>query len=172
MRGLGMPFVLALGPEAAQEVFAHNDHVFSHKSAELFLGRFFKRGLMFLDFEEHHFHRIMQDAFARERLGGCLDSMDTIGRAAAAALSDDELLVYPYLKRTLLDIATVVFMGDEPGPQSRASSALLGSPKRTQATIPIAELDTRHGGHRSAMTSMEARRWVAQSTSVGSEHWR
>ena len=35
------------------------------------------------------------------------------------ALSEDELLVYPYLKRTLLDIATVVFMGDEPGPQSR-----------------------------------------------------
>ena len=28
------------------------------------------------------------------------------------------MLVYPYLKRTLLDIATVVFMGDEPGPQS------------------------------------------------------
>ena len=32
--------------------------------------------------------------------------------------ASDELLVYPYLKRTLLDIATVVFMGDEPGPQS------------------------------------------------------
>ena len=120
MRGLGMPFVLALGPEAAQEVFANNDHVFSQKGQELFLGRFFKRGLMLLDFEEHHFHRrIMQEAFTRERLGGYLHSMDTIGRAAAAGLSEDELLVYPYLKRTLLDIATVVFMGDEPGRQSR-----------------------------------------------------
>ncbi len=45
--------------------------------------------------------------------------MDVIGRAAAAALSGDDLLVYPYLKRTLLDIATAVFMGDEPGPQSQ-----------------------------------------------------
>jgi cytochrome P450 len=119
MRGLAMPFVLALGPEAAQEVFTNNDHAFSQKGQELFLGRFFTRGLMLLDFEEHHFHRrIMQEAFTRERLGGYLHAMDTIGRAAAASLSDDELLVYPYLKRTLLDIATVVFMGDEPGPLS------------------------------------------------------
>jgi cytochrome P450 len=119
IRGLAMPFVLALGPAAAQEVFTNNDHVFSQKGQELFLGRFFTRGLMLLDFEEHHFHRrIMQEAFSRERLRGYLHAMDTIGCAAAASLSDDELLVYPYLKRTLLDIATVVFMGDEPGPQS------------------------------------------------------
>ena len=120
IRGLAMPFVLALGPEAAQEVLTNNGHVFSQQGQELFLGRFFTRGLMLLDFEEHHLHRrIMQEAFTRERLGGYLTAMDTIGRTAAASLADyDELLVYPYLKRTLLDIATVVFMGDEPGPQS------------------------------------------------------
>ena len=66
MRGFAMPFVLALGPEASQEVFANNDHVFSQKGQEFFSGRFFNRGLMFLDFEEHHFHRrIMQEAFTR-----------------------------------------------------------------------------------------------------------
>lgn len=119
-RGLGMPFVVAFGPDAAQEVFANRDKAFSQKGAEFFLGRFFEGGLMFLDSEEHHFHRrIMQEAFTRERLGGYLDSMDVIGRAAAAAVPGDELLVYPYLKRTLLDIATAVFMGDEPGPQSQ-----------------------------------------------------
>jgi cytochrome P450 len=119
MRVLAMRFVLALGPQAAQEVLANSDHVFSQKGQELFLGRFFTRGLMLLDFGEHLSHRrIMQEAFTRERLGGYLHAMDTIGREAAASLSDDELLVYPYLKRTLLDIATVVFMGDEPGPQS------------------------------------------------------
>jgi cytochrome P450 len=120
IRGMSMPFVLALGPQAAQEVLTNNDHVFSQQGQELFLGRFFTRGLMLLDFEEHHVHRrIMQGAFTRERLGGYLTAMDMIGRAAAASLVDsDELLVYPYLKRTLLDIATVVFMGDQPGPQS------------------------------------------------------
>lgn len=119
-RGLGMPFVLAFGPEAAHEVFANREKVFSQKGAEFFLGRFFKGGLMFLDAEEHHFHRrIMQEAFTRQRLSGYLDAMDVIGRAAAAALTDDDLLVYPYVKRTLLDVATAVFMGDAPGPQSQ-----------------------------------------------------
>lgn len=119
MRGFAMPIVLALGPEASQEVLANSGHVFSQEGQEFFSGRFFNRGLMFLDFEEHRFHRrIMQEAFTRERLSGYVSSMDTVGGAAAAALCDGELLVYPYLKRTLLDIATVVFMGDEPGPQS------------------------------------------------------
>ena len=118
-RGFGVPFVLALGPEASQEVLTNNDHVFSQKGQEFFSGRFFNRGLMFLDFEEHRFHRrIMQEAFTRERLSDYLRSMDTICRSAAAALSENELLVYPYLKRTLLDIATVAFMGNEPGPHS------------------------------------------------------
>jgi cytochrome P450 len=120
VRGFAVPFVLALGPEASQEVFANSHHAFSQKGQEFFSGRFFTRGLMFLDFEEHHSHRrIMQEAFTRKRLSGYLHSMDTICRAAAPALSEDELLVYPYLKQILLDIATVAFMGDEPGPQSR-----------------------------------------------------
>jgi cytochrome P450 len=120
IRGFATPFVLALGPDASQEVLANNDHVFSQKGQEFFAGRFFTRGLMFLDFEEHHFHRrIMQEAFTRERLSGYLHSVERVCRAAVAALPADELLVYPYLKRTLLDIATVVFMGEEPGPESR-----------------------------------------------------
>lgn len=116
MRGFSMPFVLALGPDAAQDVFANTDRAFSQKGAELFLGRFFNRGLMLLDFDEHLFHRrIMQEAFTRQRMAGYVQSMDSVGRSAAATFTGDELLVYPYLKRTLLDMATVVFMGDEPG---------------------------------------------------------
>ncbi len=119
LRGFSMPVVLALGPEASEEVLANIDHVFSQKGQEFFSGRFFKRGLMFLDFEEHRFHRrIMQEAFTRDRLSGYLHSMDTICHASSAALPGDELLIYPYLKRTLLDIASVTFMGDEPGPQN------------------------------------------------------
>ncbi len=140
MRGFAMPFVLALGPDASQEVFTNSDHVFSQKGQEFFSGRFFNRGLMFLDFEEHRFHRrIMQEAFTRERLSGYVHSMDEVGGAAAAMLRDGELEIYPYLKRTLLDIATVAFMGDEPGPQGdvvnkaftdclRAASAVIRYP--------------------------------------------
>lgn len=120
MRCFTTPFVLALGPEASQEVLANNDHVFSQKGQEFLSGRFFNRGLMFLDFEEHHLHRrIMQEAFTRERLSGYLRAMDSLSsEAAATELQNGELLVYPYFKRALLDIATVVFMGGEPGPQS------------------------------------------------------
>ncbi len=86
-RGLGMPIVLAFGPEAAQEVFANREKAFSQKGAEFFLGRFFKGGLMFLDAEEHHFHRrIMQEAFTREapeRLPG-FDGRDRPGRCGGA----------------------------------------------------------------------------------------
>jgi cytochrome P450 len=121
--GFGVPFVLALGPDASHEVLTNNDRVFSQQGQEFFSGRFFNRGLMFLDFEEHRFHRrIMQEAFTRERLSDYLHSMDAICRAAADSLSGEELLVYPYLKRILLDIATVAFMGDEPGPQSELMS--------------------------------------------------
>ena len=119
IRGFTVPFVLALGPDAAQEVFANNDRSFSQQGQEFFSGRFFKRGLMFLDFDEHHFHRrIMQEAFTRERLSGYLQSMDAVCAEATATLGAAEVLMYPYLKRTLLDIATVVFMGGQPGPHS------------------------------------------------------
>lgn len=140
MRGFTKPFVLALGPDAAQEVLTNNDRVFSQQGQEFFTGRFFDRGLMFLDFEEHNFHRrIMQQAFTRDRLAGYVQSMDVVAGAAAAALGDGELIVHRYLKRTLLDIATVVFMGGRPGPQSdplnkastdclRAASALIRFP--------------------------------------------
>ncbi len=114
-----MPFVLALGPEVTQEVFANKDHAFSQQGQERYSGRFFPRGLNLLDFEEHRVHRrIMQEAFTRERLSGYVSSMDTVCRAAAATVPEDELLVYPYLTRTLFDVETKVFLGEDPGPQS------------------------------------------------------
>ncbi len=141
MRGFAMPIVLALGPEASDEVLTNKDHAFSQKGQEFFSGRFFNRGLMLLDFEEHRCHRrIMQEAFTRERLSGYVHSMDAVGGAAAATLCDrGEMLAYPYLKRTLLDIAATVFTGDDPGPQRdlvnqasadclRAASAVIRAP--------------------------------------------
>ncbi len=119
MRGFTFPLVLALGPEAAEEVFANNDKVFSQQGQESYSGPFFYRGLNNLDFEEHLDHRrIMQEAFSHERLSGYLHKMDTICRAAAAAVSGDELLLYPYLTNTVHDIETVTFLGEEPGPES------------------------------------------------------
>src|SRR5271166_2301017 len=114
-------------------------------------------------------------------------SMDAVGGATAAALCDGELLVYPYLKRTLLDIATVVFMGDEPGPQSdlvnkaftdclRAASAVVRFPAyagppvcavgaRSKSTsAPISTL----GGPPAARTSSQRFAAPATRTAISS----
>lgn len=136
IRGLAIPLVLTLGPDACQEVLANSAHVFSQKGQAFFGGRFFHRGLMFLDFEEHHYHRrIMQQAFTRDRLNGYIHSMDTVARAATERLFDGELLIYPYLKRTLLDIATVAFMGDKPGPQSDLTNKAFTDCLRAAAAV-------------------------------------
>src|SRR4051794_13224852 len=77
------------------------------------VGPFFDRGLMLLDFEEHHRHRMMmQQAFTRPRLSSYTEAM---GPAVATGLDawrpDPRFCVYPALKALTLDIATQVFMG-------------------------------------------------------------
>ena len=111
--------VAALGPDATQAVFANKNKDYCQKGWQPVIGPFFKRGLMLLDFEEHLYHRrIMQEAFTRTRLAGYVEHID---RDAAAAVADDwvtndaRFLFHPAVKELTLDIASVVFMGHEPG---------------------------------------------------------
>ncbi|MBO0843743.1 MAG: cytochrome P450, partial [Nocardioides sp.] len=57
--------VVALGPDACEEVLRNGDKAFaSGPGWGRIVGPFFDRGLMLLDFDEHHLHRrIMQEAF-------------------------------------------------------------------------------------------------------------
>jgi cytochrome P450 len=74
---------------------------------------------MLLDFEEHMFHRrIMQEAFVRSRLVGYVEQMDHVVSQVITNdwVSDDaRFLLYPAMKELTLDIASMVFMGHEPG---------------------------------------------------------
>ena len=83
------------------------------------IGPFFNRGLMLLDFEEHMFHRrIMQEAFVRSRLVGYVEQMDKVVSQVIAndwVANDARFLLYPAMKELTLDIASMVFMGHEPG---------------------------------------------------------
>ena len=83
------------------------------------IGPFFNRGLMLLDFEEHMFHRrIMQEAFVRTRLAGYTEQVDTVVSKVIAndwVANDARFLLYPAMKELTLDIASMVFMGHEPG---------------------------------------------------------
>ena len=71
---LGQRTVTVHGPEAAEVVLVNRDKAFANGPAwSYFIGPFFNRGIMLLDFEEHlHHRRIMQQAFTRPRLRALL----------------------------------------------------------------------------------------------------
>jgi len=114
MNGVG-----ALGPDATQEVFANRNKAFSTVAWNDVIGPFFTRGLLLMDSDEHMYHRrIMQEAFIRSRLSGYIRHMDTVATQVVAQdwpVNDRRFLLMPAIKELTLDIASVVFMGHEPG---------------------------------------------------------
>ncbi len=114
-----IPTVAALGPDAAQVIYSNRDKDYSQQGWAPMIEAFFNRGLMLLDFEEHMFHRrIMQEAFVRTRLAGYTEQVDTVVSQVIAndwVANDARFLLYPAMKELTLDIASMVFMGHEPG---------------------------------------------------------
>ena len=120
-RSFGRQVVVLLGPDAFDPPMTNRDRTFaSGPQWNYFIGPFFRRGLMLLDADEHHYHkRIMVQAFTRTRLTSYLESMNP---AIDAALADwtrsDRFAAYPALKRLTLDVATRTFMGGALGAQA------------------------------------------------------
>jgi cytochrome P450 len=114
-----LPAVTALGPDAAQAIYSNRNKDYSQEGWLPAIGPFFHRGLMLLDFEEHMFHRrIMQEAFVRTRLVGYTEQVDSVVSKVIAndwVINDPRFLLYPAMKQMTLDIASMVFMGHEPG---------------------------------------------------------
>ena len=114
-----LPGVAALGPDAAQIIYSNKNKDYSQQGWIPVIGPFFHRGLMLLDFEEHMFHRrIMQEAFVRTRLAGYIEQVDTVASQVITnewVANDSRFLLYPAMKKLTLDIASMVFMGHEPG---------------------------------------------------------
>ena len=111
--------ITALGPDATQEVLSNKNKDFSQAAWLPVIGPFFNRGLLLLDFDEHMYHRrIMQEAFTRTRLSGYIEHIDRVATAVVAQdwpINDPRFLFHPAAKELTLDIASVVFMGHEPG---------------------------------------------------------
>jgi len=115
----GQRMVAAAGPDAAERVLVNRDKAFSNgRGWEYFIGPFFRRGIMLLDFEEHlHHRRIMQQAFTRERLASYLESMNpAIAGGLDLLFPEATLRAHPAFKRLTLDLATRTFMGGDLGP--------------------------------------------------------
>ncbi|MFC4905886.1 cytochrome P450 [Actinomadura gamaensis] len=111
---LGQRTVTVQGPEAAEVVLVNRDKAFANGPAwSFFIGPFFTRGIMLLDFEEHlHHRRIMQQAFTRRRLEAYQATMaPSIGKGLDAWETGRGFKVYDHVKQLTLDLATDVFMG-------------------------------------------------------------
>ncbi|WP_436496126.1 cytochrome P450 [Actinokineospora sp. HUAS TT18] len=108
----GTKFVTAAGPEAAQVVLTNKDKAYSQQGWEFFIGPFFHRGLMLLDFDEHLQHRrLMQHAFTSDRISAYNARVaDIAAREIRLWPQQDGFLVYPALKKLTLDVATDIFM--------------------------------------------------------------
>ncbi|HUO37540.1 MAG TPA: cytochrome P450, partial [Mycobacterium sp.] len=113
-----VPSIVATGPEVTQTIYINRNKDFSQKGWHPLIAPFFTRGLMLLDFDEHMYHRrIMQEAFTRTRLAGYVQHVDEVVSAMITAWPTDNprFLVHPAMKELTLDIASMVFMGHQPG---------------------------------------------------------
>ncbi|RZS34405.1 cytochrome P450 [Herbihabitans rhizosphaerae] len=136
-RGFGANTVSAIGGDAVQEVLANKDKAFSQRGWEYFIGPFFRRGLMLLDFGEHlHHRRIMQQAFTRPRLSGYLGGIASLARQRIADWPAGEAFeVFPAVKTLSLDIATEVFMGHEGEDTVRLTDAFVDTVRAGTAIL-------------------------------------
>ncbi|GAA3239428.1 cytochrome P450 [Pseudonocardia petroleophila] len=135
---LGERVVMAAGPDATRAVLTNADKAYSQDGWRYLIDRFFGRGLMLLDFDEHRAHRrVMQQAFTADRLAGYVDQTIPCARDTVPTWPTDRpVRIYPELKRLTLDVATRVFMDERTGPETerinrafvdcvRAASALV-----------------------------------------------
>jgi len=111
---IGKRWTALIGPDACEAAFRNGDKAFASGDGWGYLiGPFFDRGLMLLDFEEHHRHRrIMQSAFTRDKLEHYTEALQPAVSAGLATWEPAEnFRAYPALKELTLDLATTVFMG-------------------------------------------------------------
>ncbi|MEU8901691.1 cytochrome P450 [Nocardia sp. NPDC048505] len=121
-RSLGVERVLVTGPEAIDQVLGMRRRDFG-QGWNYFIGPFFGRGLLLLEFDEHMFHRrIMQQAFTRDRLEAHVAALAPVARAAITQWvpkgeTSATVRLYPTLKDLTLDIAGETFMAVDVGPR-------------------------------------------------------
>jgi cytochrome P450 len=111
---LGEVSVMVLGPDACGEVLQNRDKAFANEPGwAKIVGPFFHRGLMLIDFEDHHAHRrIMQEAFTRPRLEAYARRMQPAIAKGMAGWGDGQVFKsYWRTKQLTLDIAADIFMG-------------------------------------------------------------
>jgi cytochrome P450 len=110
----GTTLYAAYGLDAAEQVLINRDRVFANGPAwSHFIGPFFRRGLMLLDFDEHlHHRRILQHAFTNDALRRYHAMMVPHIRSGVAAwASVPQARMHQLFKELTLDLALETFVG-------------------------------------------------------------
>jgi cytochrome P450 len=149
---IGKRWTVLLGPDACEAALRNGDKAFASGDGWGYLvGPFFDRGLMLLDFEEHHRHRrIMQSAFTREHLERYTEALQP---AVSAGLNEwepsEDFRAYPALKELTLDLATTVFMGGaeltSPGELAKINKAFIACVQSATSVVRANVPGTRWG---------------------------
>lgn len=150
----GTRVVQLLGPDATGVVLVNRDKAFSNGEGwGHFIEKFFHRGLMLLDFGEHHQHRrIMQQAFTKDRLRGYLEQLHpAVERGMREWAPGEGVRLYPAFKQLTLDLAMAVFVG---APLDPANAA-------TNARVNKAFVDTVRAGTAYVRAPVPGGRWAA-----------
>ncbi|GAA3952490.1 cytochrome P450 [Gordonia caeni] len=115
MNALGARMVTARGAAAASEILMNKDRAFANAPAwSYFIGPFFNRGIMLLDFDEHRHHRhIMQQAFAPKKLHGYFEEMQPVIIDRVAKFPTGQVKLFEQFKELTLDVALEIFLGME-----------------------------------------------------------
>ena len=112
----GITMYAAYGLDAAEQVLINRERVFANGPAwSHFIGPFFRRGLMLLDFDEHlHHRRILQHAFTNEALRRYYAVMAPHIRSGVAGWgSVRKPRMHELFKEHTLDLALETFVGVE-----------------------------------------------------------
>ncbi|MFL6025170.1 MAG: cytochrome P450 [Marmoricola sp.] len=148
---VGERWTVLLGADACAEALRNPQKAFANGPGwGRLVGPFFDRGLMLLDFEEHHQHRrLLQEAFTRPRLEAYVAALGPAVARGVQALPTGELKAYPALKDLTLDLATQVFMGGTelagPGELSRVNTAFIDCVQAATAIVRLPVPGTRWG---------------------------
>ena len=106
--------VSPLSATVCQAVALNRDKTFAAEPAWGFLiGKFFRRGLLLMDFEEHRSHRlVLQQAFTASHLRSYLAQMQPMIQRRVADFPDgNRIRLLHEFKKLTLDVALEVFLG-------------------------------------------------------------
>ena len=136
----GVSMFVTAGADMAEQVLVNRDRDFASGPAwSHFIGPFFHRGIMLLDFDEHlHHRRILQHAFTHEALRRYHARMVPHLRRNLAAWEHEENPRLHHLFKTLtLDLALETFVGVDldPGEQRQVNKAFIAAVRAGTALI-------------------------------------